>query len=73
MPTVNDVLAEKETTHVHTIAETASVWDAVEKLNRFRIGCLVVTREDRPVSSIGTENWNSPPAARALKLEWCVC
>jgi CBS domain-containing protein len=55
MPTVKDVLAEKETTHVHTIAETASVLDAVEKLNRFRIGCLVVTREDTTISGLIAE------------------
>jgi CBS domain-containing protein len=55
MPTVKDVLAEKETTHVHTIEETASVLDAVEKLNRFRIGCLVVTREDTTISGLIAE------------------
>jgi CBS domain-containing protein len=55
MPTVKDVLAEKATTHVHTIAETASVLDAVEKLNRFRIGCLVVTREDTTISGLIAE------------------
>jgi CBS domain-containing protein len=55
MPTVKDVLAEKETTHVHTIEETASVLDAVENLNRFRIGCLVVTREDTTISGLIAE------------------
>src|SRR3979411_2366619 len=55
MPTVKDVLAEKETTHVPTSEETASVLDAVENLNRFRIGCLVVTREDTTISGLIAE------------------
>ena len=34
MSTVKDVLAGKTTAHVHTIAETASVLDAVTAMNR---------------------------------------
>ena len=45
MPLVEDVLAEKRDTHVHTIAESASVLDAIKKMIQHRIGCLVVTGE----------------------------
>ena len=55
MSTVNDVLAGKTTAYVHTIAETASVLDAVQAMNRYRIGCLVVTREDTTISGIIAE------------------
>jgi CBS domain-containing protein len=55
MSTVNDVLAGKTTAYVHTIAETASVLDAVKAMNQYRIGCLVVTREDTTISGIIAE------------------
>ena len=55
MSTVNDVLAGKTTPHVHTIAETASALDAVRAMNEYRIGCLVVTREDTTISGIIAE------------------
>ena len=55
MSTVKDVLDGKTSPHVHTIAETASVLDAVRAMNRYRIGCLVVTREDTTMSGIIAE------------------
>jgi CBS domain-containing protein len=55
MPTVKDVLAKKATTHVHTIAETDSVLDAVKTMNQYRIGCLVVTRDDTTISGLIAE------------------
>ena len=51
MSTVKDVLAGKTTAQVYTIAETASVLDAVTAMNQYRIGCLVVTREDTTIIS----------------------
>lgn len=55
MSTVKEVLAEKATTHVHRISESSSVLDAVKKMTRYRVGCLVVTREDMTVSGIIAE------------------
>jgi predicted transcriptional regulator len=44
MTTINDILLAKGT-HVHTILESATVLDAVQQMNKHRVGCLVVTRE----------------------------
>jgi hypothetical protein len=38
MSTVKDVLAGKTTAQVYTIAETASVLDAVTAMNQYRMG-----------------------------------
>lgn len=45
MPTVSDVLASKGSSRVHTIPPTATVLDAVEKMNQLKIACLVVMEE----------------------------
>ncbi len=55
MPTVQDVLEEKATKYVHTIVETASVLAAIKKMIQYRIGCLVVTRDDKTISGIIAE------------------
>ena len=55
MSTVKDLLVEKATTHVHRISESSSVLEAVKKMTRYRVGCLVVTREDTTVSGIIAE------------------
>ena len=46
MPTVRDILADKGD-RVHTIAPTATVMEAVEKMNHHRIGSLVVLDGDK--------------------------
>ena len=54
MTTINDILLAKGT-HVHTILESATVLDAVQQMNKHRVGCLVVTREDAMVIGIVVE------------------
>ena len=85
MSTVRDVLAQKTNNHVHTIDEGASVLDAVRKMNQYRIGCLVVTREDTTVSGIlaerdviqrigcGQEDLSRVPVSDVMKREVIVC
>ena len=85
MSTVKDVLAGKTTAHVHTIAETASVLDAVQAMNRYRIGCLVVTREDTTISGIiaerdvirrigcAQEDLSRVPVSDVMEREVIVC
>ena len=85
MSTVEDVLAGKTTAHVHTIAETASVLDAVQAMNQYRIGCLVVTREDTTISGIiaerdvirrlgcAQEDLSRVPVSDVMKREVIVC
>ena len=85
MSTVKDVLAGKTTPHVHTIAETASVLDAVQAMNEYRIGCLVVTREDTTISGIiaerdvirrigcAQEDLSRVPVSDVMKREVIVC
>ena len=85
MSTVNEVLAGKTTPHVHTIAETASVLDAVQAMNEYRIGCLVVTREDTTISGIiaerdvirrigcAQEDLSRVPVSDVMKREVIVC
>ena len=86
MSTVRDVLAGKTTAHVYTIAETASVLDAVKAMNQYRIGCLVVTREDTTIISgiiaerdvirrIGCaqEDLSRVPVSDVMKREVIVC
>jgi CBS domain-containing protein len=85
MSTVEDVLAGKTTAYVHTIAEAASVLDAVKAMNQYRIGCLVVTREDTTVSGIiaerdvirriggAQEDLSRVPVSDVMKREVIVC
>ena len=86
MSTVKDVLDGKASPHVHTIAETASVLDAVQAMNQYRIGCLVVTREDTTIISgiiaerdviwrIGSaqEDLSRVPVSDVMKREVIVC
>ena len=85
MSTVKDVLAGKTTAHVHTIAETASVLDAVKAMNQYRIGCLVVTREDTTISGIiaerdvirrigcAQEDLSRVPVSDVMEREVIVC
>ena len=85
MSTVKDVLDGKTTPHVHTIAETASVLDAVQAMNEYRIGCLVVTREDTTISGIiaerdvirrigcAQEDLSRVPVSDVMKREVIVC
>ena len=85
MSTVKDVLDGKTSPHVHTIAETASVLDAVRAMNRYRIGCLVVTREDTTMSGIiaerdvirriggAQEDLSRVPVSDVMKREVIVC
>jgi CBS domain-containing protein len=85
MSTVQDVLVGKTTPHVHTIAETASVLDAVRAMNQYRIGCLVVTREDATISGIiaerdvirrlgcAQEDLSRVPVSDVMKREVIVC
>jgi CBS domain-containing protein len=85
MSTVKDVLAGKTTPHVQTIAETASVLDAVQAMNENRIGCLVVTREDTTISGIiaerdvirrigcAQEDLSRVPVSDVMKREVIVC
>lgn len=85
MSTVKDVLDGKASPHVHTIAETASVLDAVQAMNRYRIGCLVVTREDTTISGIiaerdvirriggAQEDLSRVPVSDVMKREVIVC
>lgn len=85
MSTVNDVLARKTTPLVHTIAETASVLDAVQAMNQDRIGCLVVTREDTTISGLiaerdvirrigcAQEDLSRVPVGDVMKREVIVC
>lgn len=54
MTTINDILLAKGT-HVHTILESATVLDAVQQMNKHRVGCLVVVREDEMVIGIVAE------------------
>ena len=44
MPTVADILARKGNT-VHTIAPTATVLEATNKMNQFKLGALIVLNE----------------------------
>ncbi len=48
MPTVLDVLLSKGDV-VHSIGPDKSVLDAVNRMNQFKIGCLMVTQQDRIV------------------------
>ena len=85
MSTVKDVLDGKASPHVHTIAETASVLDAVRAMNRYRIGCLVVTREDTTISGIiaerdvirriggAQEDLSRVPVSDVMEREVIVC
>ena len=85
MSTVKDVLDGKTTPHVHTIAETASMLDAVQAMNEYRIGCLVVTREDTTISGIiaerdvirrlgcAQEDLSRVPVSDVMKREVIVC
>jgi CBS domain-containing protein len=85
MSTVKDVLDGKASPHVHTIAETASVLDAVQAMNQYRIGCLVVTREDTTISGIiaerdvirrigcAQEDLSRVPVSDVMKREVIVC
>ena len=85
MSTVKDVLDGKTTPHVHTIAETASVLDAVQAMNEYRIGCLVVTREDTTISGIiaerdvirrigcAQEDLSRVPVSDVMEREVIVC
>ena len=85
MSTVKDVLAGKTTARVYTIAETASVLDAVTAMNQYRIGCLVVTREDTTISGIiaerdvirriggAQEDFSRVPVSDVMKREVIVC
>lgn len=54
MTTINDILLAKGT-HVHTILESSAVLDAVKRMNKHRVGCLVVVREDEMVIGIVAE------------------
>lgn len=45
MPTVSDVLSSKGMSRVHSIAPSASVLDAVEKMNQHKIASLLVMEE----------------------------
>jgi CBS domain-containing protein len=54
MPTVSDVLASKGLCRVHSIAPSASVLDAVEKMNQLKIACLLVMEEGQ-IAGIFTE------------------
>ena len=85
MSTVQDVLVGKTNPHVHTIAETASVLDAVRAMNQYRIGCLVVTREDTTISGIiaerdvirrlgcAQEDLSRVPVSDVMEREVIVC
>jgi CBS domain-containing protein len=85
MSTVKDVLAGKTTPHVHSIPETASMLDAVQAMNEYRIGCLVVTREDTTISGIlaerdvirrlgcAQEDLSRVPVSDVMKREVIVC
>ena len=85
MSTVKDVLDGKTSPHVHTIAETASVLDAVQAMNQYRIGCLVVTGEDTTISGIiaerdvirrigsAQEDLSRVPVSDVMKREVIVC
>jgi CBS domain-containing protein len=85
MSTVKDVLDGKTSPHVHTIAETASVLDAVRAMNRYRIGCLVVTSEDTTISGIiaerdvirrigsAQEDLSRVPVSDVMEREVIVC
>jgi CBS domain-containing protein len=85
MSTVQDVLVGKTTPFVHTISETASVLDAVRAMNQYRIGCLVVTREDMTISGIiaerdvirrlgcAQEDLSRVPVSDVMKREVIVC
>ncbi len=53
MPTVLDVILSKGDT-VHSIGPTESVLDAVNKMNQFKIGCLMVMQGEQ-VLGIFTE------------------
>lgn len=48
MPTVRDILAAKSS-KVHTTRSSATVMDAINKMNEHGIGALVVTEDDRVV------------------------
>src|SRR5947209_5780033 len=54
MPTVSDVLASKGMSRVHSIAPTATVLEAVEKMNQLKIACLLVMDEGQ-IMGIFTE------------------
>lgn len=54
MSTVKILLSDKSTA-VHTVSESATVLDAVKDMSMYRIGCLVVTREDGTISGIIAE------------------
>ena len=54
MPTVQDVLSAKPSARVHTVAPSASVLDAVEKMNELKVGGLLVM-EDSQLLGIFTE------------------
>ena len=49
MSTVMEILANKGS-QVHTIAEGATVLEAIRKMNEHRIGSLVAVREDGGIS-----------------------
>jgi CBS domain-containing protein len=48
MPTVQDILSLKGS-KVHTVLPTASVLEATEKMNRNKIGALIVVDSSRPI------------------------
>ena len=54
MPTVADVLASKGASRVHTSPPSATVLEAVEKMNQLKIACLLVM-EDGQILGIFTE------------------
>src|ERR1700722_15375689 len=44
MPTANDILSQKGFS-IHTVAPTATVLDAVERMNQLRVGAVVVMNQ----------------------------
>ncbi len=52
MYTAQDLLNEKKHNEVYTIDEDASVIKATRAMNQWRIGALVVVRDDRPVGIV---------------------
>ena len=67
MNTVQDILADKGS-RVHTVSESASVLEAVGKMNDERIGSLVTTRADGAISGIVTEREVAACAINEAKL-----
>src|SRR5208282_1153175 len=49
MPTVADLLTTKGSHHLHTISPTATVLEAVQRMNQHQIGALVVMNEGQVV------------------------